>query len=78
MKKTILVGTLGIAVGLSLGFAYGRTQLASEQKANKYESKGVVSALLQREPLTRVGKVPLEKLVQDYKGKIDQQKVQSK
>jgi chromosome segregation ATPase len=44
----------------------------------KYESKGVVKTLLTKEPFTQIKKVELEKLAQDYKDKIDQQKLGSK
>jgi chromosome segregation ATPase len=43
----------------------------------KYESKGVVKTLLTNEPFTQIKKVELEKLVQEYKDKIDKEKLRS-
>jgi len=45
---------------------------------NKYEHKGVVGSLLEKEPITQIKKVELEKIGQDYKDRIEQQKLQSK
>ena len=44
----------------------------------KYENKGVMGALIEKEPFTQVKKVEMEKMVQDYKDKIDQQKMKTK
>lgn len=44
----------------------------------RYEQKGVLGTLLQEEPFTRIKKVQLEKLVQDYRDRIDRQKIESK
>ncbi len=44
----------------------------------KYESKGVMTTLLEKEPFTQIKKVELEKLSKDYKEKIDRQKLGSK
>jgi len=41
----------------------------------KYEKKGVLTALSQNEPLTQLKKVELEKYVQEYRQQIDQEKV---
>ncbi len=50
----------------------------AEELVHKYESKGVVKTLLSKEPITQIQKVELEKLVQDYKDRIDQHKIESK
>jgi chromosome segregation ATPase len=42
-----------------------------------YQNKGVGTALLQKEPLTQVKRVEMEKLVQEYRDKIDQHKIQT-
>jgi len=55
-----------------------RLYTISEELVRKYESKGVMKSLLEKEPLTQIQKVELEKIAQDYKDKIDQQKLQSK
>jgi chromosome segregation ATPase len=49
-----------------------------DELIRKYESKGVMKTLLTKEPFTQIKKVELEKFVQDYKDKIDQQKLRSK
>jgi chromosome segregation ATPase len=49
-----------------------------DELIRKYESKGVMKTLLTKEPFTQIKKVELEKFVQDYKDKIDQQKMRSK
>lgn len=49
--------------------------LANELVA-KYRDKGVVRAIMEREPLTQVEKVDLEKMTREYKSKIDHQRVQ--
>lgn len=46
-----------------------------EELIRRYEGKGVMSTLLQKEPFTQIKKVELEQLVQDYRDRIDQQKV---
>jgi len=44
----------------------------------KYQDKGFLGTLAEKEPFTQVKKVEMEKLVQDYKDKIDQQKMKTK
>lgn len=44
----------------------------------RYEGKGVVKTLLTKEPFTQIKKVEMEKLVQDYRDRIDQQKMGSR
>lgn len=48
----------------------------SEDLVEKYKDKGVMGALLQKEPLTQVKKVELEQLVQEYLEKIERQRIQ--
>ncbi len=55
-----------------------RLYMIADELIHKYENKGVVSSLLEKEPFTQIKKVELEKLVQDYKDKIDQQKLKTK
>jgi chromosome segregation ATPase len=45
---------------------------------DKYEHKGVMGSLLEKKPLTQIKKVELEKIGEDYKERIEQQKLQSK
>ena len=47
----------------------------AEELVDKYRNKGVGAALLAKEPLIQVKKVELEQLVQEYREKIDQQKI---
>jgi chromosome segregation ATPase len=42
----------------------------------QYQDKGFLRTLVQKEPFTQIKKVELEKLVQDYRDKIDKEKVQ--
>ena len=55
-----------------------RLYVIAEELIERYENRGFVSGLLEKEPLTQIKRVELERLVQDYKDKIDQQKVRSK
>jgi len=55
-----------------------RLYAIGEELIRKYRDKGVVKALLQKEPLTQIERVEFEKLAQDYKDKIDQQRMPSK
>jgi len=52
-----------------------RLYLIADDLIHKYEHKGVVKTLLTKEPFTQVEKVEMEKLVQDYKDQINQQKM---
>jgi len=44
----------------------------SQELAGRYQEKGVLGSLARSEPLTRIQQVELEKLVQEYLDKIDQ------
>jgi hypothetical protein len=50
----------------------------ADELISRYQSKGVMATLLEKEPFTRIKKVELEKLARDYKEKIDQLKLRSK
>ncbi len=49
-----------------------------DELIRQYQDKGLMRTLAQKEPFTQIKKVELEKLVQDYRDKIDQQKFGSK
>jgi chromosome segregation ATPase len=44
----------------------------------KYQGKGVMDSILKKEPLTQLQRVELEKLVQEYRDKIEEQKIREK
>ena len=44
----------------------------------KQLSKSTVGSILKSEPLTQIGKVELERLTQEYKEKIEQEKIRNK
>lgn len=48
-----------------------------EELIDKYKKKGVMGTLLEKEPFTQIKKVELEALVQEYRDKIDQQKLKT-
>lgn len=50
----------------------------ADDLVRQYEGKGLVKTLLAKEPFTQIKKVEIERLVQDYRDKIDQQKLRSK
>ena len=47
----------------------------SVELMEKYKAKGVFAALLEAEPFTRLGKVKMEIMMQDYKDKTDSAKI---
>jgi myosin protein heavy chain len=49
--------------------------IIAEELLKKYQDKGVGAALLQKEPLTQIKKVELEKIIQQYQEEIGQHKV---
>jgi chromosome segregation ATPase len=55
-----------------------RLYTIADELVRQYEGKGVMKTLLTKEPFTQIKKVEMEKLVQDYKEQIDQQKITSK
>jgi len=48
-----------------------------DELIKKYQNKGVMGALLEKEPITQIKKVELEKIAQEYRDKIDQQKIEA-
>lgn len=55
----------------------GMYAVASEV-LHRYEGKGFKDRVLEKEPFTQIKKVELERLVQEYRDKIDSQKLRSK
>ncbi|HVN94934.1 MAG TPA: hypothetical protein VMT62_00745 [Syntrophorhabdaceae bacterium] len=55
-----------------------RLYVISAELLNRYANKGVVTTLFEKEPFTKIKRVALEELVQDYKDRIDEQKLKSK
>lgn len=51
-----------------------RLIIIAEELLDRYESKGVMSSLLEKEPMTQIKKVELEKLAQEYKATIEKQR----
>ena len=51
-----------------------RLCIIADELLNKYENKGIMSSLLEKEPMTQLKKVELEKLTQEYKGTIEKQR----
>ena len=49
-----------------------------DELIKRYRDKGFTGTLLQNEPFTQVKKVELEKLVENYKERIDREKLKSK
>lgn len=54
-----------------------RLCILAKELLKKYKEKGVGDALAQKEPFTQVKKVELEKLVQEYKDRIEQEKLKT-
>ncbi len=52
--------------------------IIAEELVKKYQNKGLTATLLEKEPLTQVKKVELEQLTQQYREKIEQQKIRKK
>jgi predicted nucleic acid-binding Zn-ribbon protein len=50
----------------------------AEELINKYRNKGLGAVIAQKEPLTQIKKVELEKIIQQYQEEIDQLKVKKK
>jgi hypothetical protein len=49
----------------------------SQELARRYENKGVWTAMRQKEPVTGIGGVGMENLLQEYREKAASQRVQS-
>jgi chromosome segregation ATPase len=54
-----------------------RLCLIADEMLTKHKSGGVVGGMVRNEPLTQIGKVELERLMQEYRDKIDQEKVKN-
>lgn len=52
--------------------------LIANELIEKYRDKGIVGALMQKEPFTQLKKVEIEKFMQEYKEKIEEQKLERK
>ena len=52
-----------------------RLYTIAEELISRYENKGVVKTILTKEPFIQIEKVELEKIVQDYKDKVNEQKL---
>ena len=53
--------------------------IIADEMLKKQQSRSAVGGiLLQSEPLTQIGKVDLERFAQEYKDKIEQEKLQKK
>jgi len=55
-----------------------RLCVIAEDLLHKYQTKGVMGSLFEKEPVTQIKKVELEKITQDYKDRIDREKLQAK
>ncbi|MEW5802451.1 MAG: hypothetical protein AB1847_10170 [bacterium] len=47
----------------------------ADELINKYQTKGLVNTLLQKEPFTQIRRVEVDELMQEYHDKIEQQKL---
>ena len=52
--------------------------LIANELIEKYQNKGIVGTLMQKEPFTQLKKVELEKFMQEYKEKIEEQELERK
>ncbi|MGO9018920.1 MAG: hypothetical protein ACLQVJ_11275 [Syntrophobacteraceae bacterium] len=52
--------------------------LIADEMVKKQQSRSSVGGILKNEPLTQIGKVDLERFAQEYKDKIEQEKLQTK
>jgi chromosome segregation ATPase len=50
----------------------------ADELIGKYKGKGVLGAIMEKEPLTQIRKVELDRLAQEYRDKIDQQRYRKK
>jgi septal ring factor EnvC (AmiA/AmiB activator) len=49
--------------------------IIADELLKKYQNKGIGAVILQKEPLTQIEKVELEKIVQQYQEEIGQRKI---
>ena len=52
--------------------------LIANELIKKYQNKGVIGTLMQKEPFTQLKKVEIEKFMQEYKEKIEEQELERK
>ncbi|MBE9520481.1 MAG: hypothetical protein IME97_05065 [Proteobacteria bacterium] len=52
--------------------------LIANELIEKYQNKGIVGTLIQKEPFTQLKKVEIEKFMQEYKEKIEEQELERK
>jgi chromosome segregation ATPase len=52
-----------------------RLYVIAEELVEKYKNKGVMTSILQEEPFTQIEKVEMENLLQEYKDKIETQRL---
>jgi hypothetical protein len=50
----------------------------ADELIGKYRGKGAFSAILQKEPLTQIKKVELDRVAREYRDRIDQSNVRKK
>jgi len=55
-----------------------RLVVMAEDLLKKYKDKGIVKAIMEKEPLTQIKKVEMEQLAQEYKEEIEQLKIRKK
>jgi len=53
-----------------------RLCVIADELVEKYKNKGITSSILQKEPFTQLEKVEIEEIVQEYKEKIEEQKLE--
>jgi chromosome segregation ATPase len=74
-KQSLQAELRGLNQNLEVCTAHnGKLAVISTELVDAYANKGVGKALLQKEPLTQMHKVEMEKLVQEYRDKIDSEK----
>ena len=52
--------------------------LIANELIKKYQNKGIIGTLMQKEPFTQLKKVEIEKFMQEYKEKIEEQELERK
>ncbi|NWF55222.1 MAG: hypothetical protein HXY45_10565 [Syntrophaceae bacterium] len=55
-----------------------RLSALADELVKRYQGKGVMDSIMEKEPLTQVKKVELEKLCQEYRYKIEDQRIKEK
>lgn len=60
------------------GSKNARLCIIADELIEKYQNKGVMGSILQKESLTGIKKVELEKFIQEYRDKIEEQRLEKK